>query len=156
MNAGPHRAPPERGAPELRLQPSREMKIELLPEQEGFLSGKDAIRQVIQENPDTVLAYDIFAGDAPVGFALLRRFEPGGYFLWDYAVDRRWQGRGLGARALRALIDRMIRDHGLKQMTTTYIWGNGAAKRLYERVGFAETEVVDEPGVHEVNMLYRP
>ena len=53
MSAGPHRASPERGAPELRFQPSREMKIELLPEQEDFLSGKDAIRQVIRENPDT-------------------------------------------------------------------------------------------------------
>lgn len=39
-------------------------------------------------------------------------------------------------------------------MTTTYIWGNEHAKHVYEKVGFVETDVVDEDGIHEVNMIY--
>lgn len=132
------------------------MKVELLPEQEAFLSGKDVSKQVIRENPDTVTAWDIYLGEALIGFALLHRFKPGGCFLWDYAIDRRRQRRGLGGKALRALIDFLVQSHGLTEMTTTYIWGNDDAKRLYERVGFVETEVHDAPGVHEVDMLYRP
>ena len=41
------------------------------------------------------------------------------------------------------------------QPTTTYIWGNDHARHLYERIGFTETDVVDEPDCHEVNMIYR-
>ena len=39
-------------------------------------------------------------------------------------------------------------------MTTTYVFGNVYAKRMYESVGFVETDVVDEPDCHEVNMRY--
>ena len=39
-------------------------------------------------------------------------------------------------------------------MTTTYIWGNEQAKHVYEKVGFVETSVVDEPNCHEVNMKW--
>lgn len=38
------------------------------------------------------------------------------------------------------------------RLTTTYLWGNDRAKHVYESIGFVETDVVDEPGVHEVNM----
>lgn len=39
-------------------------------------------------------------------------------------------------------------------LTTTYTWGNEQAKHMYESVGFKETGVVNENGVHEVNMEY--
>lgn len=49
----------------------------------------------------------------------------------------------------------MRREFGMNVMTTTYIWGNNVAKSLYESIGFVETDVVDEPDCHEVNMIYR-
>jgi len=45
-------------------------------------------------------------------------------------------GRGIGA----ALIERVVahaREHGLKQLTLTVTAGNDAARRVYERAGFA-------------------
>ena len=41
-----------------------------------------------------------------------------------------------------------------QRITTTYIYGNDHAKHIYEKVGFVETDVVDEPDCHEVNMAY--
>ena len=79
----------------MRFVPSNSMKIELLPEQEEYLSTKDTICQVIRENPDSVLAFDILQDEILIGFALLHRFEPGSFFLWDYAIDWKFQNQGL-------------------------------------------------------------
>ena len=44
--------------------------------------------------------------------------------------------------------------YNAKELTTTYIYGNDHAKHIYEKVGFIETDIVDEPDCHEVNMIY--
>lgn len=141
----------------IHFAPSDGMKIDLLPEQEGFLSSKAYIRSVIGQ--EDLIALDIFSGEQLIGFAMLRRYEEEDlpsplYFLWDYAIDQAFQGQGLGRAALLALIDYMKTQHHLRTMTTTYLWGNNVAKRLYESVGFVETDVVDEPDCHEVNMIF--
>ena len=64
------------------------------------------------------------------------------------------QRRGYGRKALGALIRLMQERYGLHSMTTTYIWGNTVAAHLYESLGFVETDVVDEPDCHEVNMIF--
>ena len=48
----------------------------------------------------------------------------------------------------------MQERYGLHSITTTYIWGNTVAAHLYESLGFVETDVVDEPDCHEVNMIF--
>ena len=53
-----------------------------------------------------------------------------------------------------AFIEYLKTRHGAEEITTTYIWGNDCAKHVYEKVGFTETDVVDEPDCHEVNMVY--
>ena len=60
---------------------SEEMKISLLPEQEEMLSTKEDIKTIIRENPDTVMAFDIFDGEDLIGFVLVHRFEKQKYFL---------------------------------------------------------------------------
>ena len=134
---------------------STEMKITLLPEQTEMLSTKEDIKEIIRENPDTVMAFDILEGDDLVGFVLVHRFEDRKYFLWEFAIDVRWQNRHLGTKALKELIEYMRVHHNAKEITTTYIYGNDHAKHVYESVGFVETDVVDEPDCHEVNMAYQ-
>ena len=48
----------------------------------------------------------------------------------------------------------MKENFAAKEFTTTYIFGNDVAKHVYEKIGFIETDVVDEPDCHEVNMIY--
>ena len=133
---------------------STEMKITLAPEQEDMLSTKETIREIIRENPDTVLAFDICEEDALIGFVLVHRFEDRKYFLWEYAIDISCQNQHKGTKALTEFIEFMKNNYDAIEFTTTYIYGNDHAKHVYEKIGFVETSVVDEPDCHEVNMVY--
>ena len=133
---------------------STEMKIQLTPDQSRMLSSGEDIKTIIRENPDTVMAFDIYDGDDMIGFVLVHRFEKQQYFLWEYAIDIHHQNRHKGTRALTEFIDYLKTRCNAQVITTTYIYGNEQAKLLYENVGFVETDVVDEPDCHEVNMVY--
>lgn len=147
---------PEKGyVTAMTFAASSEMKIGLAPGQEEMLSTKETIKAIIEKYPDTVMAFDIFDGDELIGFALVHRFEERKYFLWEYAIDAKHQNMCKGTRALREFIDLLKTRYGAKEITTTYIWGNERAKHVYESVGFVETDVVDVPDCHEVNMLCR-
>ncbi len=134
------------------FQPSKAMKVSVLPEQEKQLSSMERIRVACEQ--ENVLAFDIYSEDLLIGFAMLRQFDKGAYFLWDYAIDHKFQNRHYGTTALLALIDFMKETHNMTKMTTTYIWGNEHAKHIYEKVGFTQADVVDEEDCHEVNMVY--
>ena len=141
-------------ADRMTFKASEEMKVELTPEQAKMLSTKEDIKTIIRENPDTVMAFDIYDGSDLVGFVLVHCFEKQKYFLWEFAIDVRHQNRHKGTRALADFIEYMKINHDAKVITTTYVYGNDHAKHVYEKAGFAETDVVDEPGCHEVNMAY--
>ncbi len=103
---------------------------------------------------DNVLSFDIFNDDTLVGFAQLREYDKGCFFLWHYGIDNRYQNKGFGTKALIELINYLKDNYNLKEMTTTYLFGNEHAKHVYEKVGFVETNIVDEDEIHEVNMIY--
>ena len=126
---------------------SAEMKVSLSPEQAEMLSTGETIRQIIRENPD------IMDEGSLIGFVLVHRFEEHKYFLWEYAIDIRFQNRHKGTRALIEFIDYLKVHHGAKEITTTYIYGNDRAKHVYEKVGFVETDVVNEPDCHEARII---
>ena len=138
----------------MRFVRSEEMNVTLEPEQEKMLSSKETIRKIIENNPDRVMAFDIFEGNDLIGFVLVDCFEERKYFLWEYAIDLKYQNRHKGTQALTEFIDYLKREHDAEEITTTYIYGNEHAKRMYEKIGFVETDVVDEPDCHEVNMIY--
>lgn len=126
------------------------IKITLPKEQEDMLQTKDNIKICI--GYPTTLAFDIYGGDELIGFALLNKFDDGSYFLWDYAIGADYQNRGYGTQALIELIEYMKNNYGLSTITTTYIYGNTRAKHVYEKVGFVETDEVNNEQTHEVNM----
>lgn len=133
---------------------STEMKISLTPEQAEMLSTKEDIRTIIKDNPATVMAFDIYDENDLVGFVLVHRFGRQKYFLWEFAIDIDHQNKHKGTKALSEFISYLKAHHKAKEITTTYLYGNDHAKHVYEKVGFVETDVVDEPDCHEVNMVY--
>ncbi|MGX7107937.1 GNAT family N-acetyltransferase [Facklamia miroungae] len=130
---------------------SNEIKISLNEEQIDQISSPDIIRNGCKQKD--VIAYDIFDDDELVGFAMLKQFSRGSWFLWNYAIDKKFQGLGLGFRALEILLKIMKENFCASEITTTYRYGNERAKNLYKKIGFAEIDSVDEPSCREVNML---
>lgn len=105
----------------MRFQPSKAMKISVLPEQEKQLLSKENIEKACARQ--NILAFDIYAGDLPIGFAMVRQFDKRSYFLWNYAIDHKYQNQNYGTTALYEFI-RFMQDHyDMKEMTTTYLWG---------------------------------
>lgn len=136
--------------------PSREMKVELLPGQEEELCSKETIKEIFaKDEKGECTAFDIYEGDELVGFIMFCEYPEGSWFLWNYAIDARFQNRGIGTRALSAALEYMKAHYPVKEFTTTYCWGNDHAKHVYEKVGFTETDVVEEEDYKEVNMVLK-
>ena len=137
----------------MKFIPSKEMKIDLFKEQEELLCSKENIKKIALI--DKVLTFDIYHDDTLIGFAQMHEFEPKCFFLWNFAIDYHFQNQGLGLKALNELLTFMKETLNIKEMTTTYEYGNDIAKHVYEKAGFIETDVVNENDVHEVNMIYK-
>jgi len=134
----------------VQFKKSDGIKVALLKEQEDMLQTKENIKKCI--GYPTTVAFDIYDNDELIGFAMLDKFDADCYFLWDYAIDVKFQNKHYGTKALTELIKYMKDNYGLRTMTTTYIFGNTRAKHIYERVGFIETDEVNNEQTHEVNM----
>ena len=131
---------------------SKEMKVQVSKEQEDNIQTLENIKKCCEY--DVVIAFDIILDNEIIGFAMFEKYTKRTYFLWDYAIDIRYQNKGYGTKALIELGNFLKTEYGVIKMTTTYIWGNEQAKHVYEKVGFIETDVVDEPDCHEVNMKW--
>ena len=128
------------------------IKIKVSEEQEKQLSSIEKITAKCQDA--NVIAFDIYDDNILIGFAMLREYEKGGYFLWNFAIDSKFQNNHYGTTSLKELISKMKAEYNMHTMTTTYKHGNEHAKHIYEKIGFIETDTVNENGIHEVNMIY--
>lgn len=135
----------------MKFIPTTKFQLTLSEADRKQLSSSERIEQALID--PNILSYDIWDGDARVGFAMLCPFEGDGFFLWNFAIDSAYQNQHYGQRALRDLLLMLKQEYHAKVVTTTYTFGNGHAKHVYEKVGFRETDVVDENGIHEVNMV---
>jgi diamine N-acetyltransferase len=138
----------------MRLVKTREYHgLDLHPEQVPFVCSAETIQKALVR--DNCIGFYAYEGRERFGFALLREFETGKFFLWDFIIDIKYQRQGKGKAFLMMLILSLRNEYNAVMITTTYIYNNEAAKRLYENLGFVETDTVDEDGIHEVNMELR-
>jgi diamine N-acetyltransferase len=135
----------------MRFIRTNEFKIALTPDDMKQLSSMERIEKALQDS--SILSYDIWDKDECFGFAMLCPFENDGYFLWNFAIDSAYQNQHYGQCALQELLVMLKNEYQAKVVTTTYTFGNDHAKYVYEKVGFQETDVVEENGIHEVNMV---
>ncbi|GAA0765151.1 GNAT family N-acetyltransferase [Clostridium subterminale] len=62
--------------------------------------------------------------------------------LLRFMIDKKFQGKGLGKKAMLKLLDLIKIEYGNIKFYTTVSPQNISAKKLYESVGFEETEEV--------------
>lgn len=111
--------------------------------------GDVACHLVDAAGPPGAEAMAILAGDAVVGFyriehrvtvVTLSPLGPAAVGLRSFLIDRDWQGRGLGARAMQALCDDLARRYPQARVLALNVnCGNVAAIRAYRRAGFVDT-----------------
>ncbi len=94
----------------------------------------------------------IYADEEPVGFLMLHdetlRAEPreAGYLvLWRMMVDERFQGMGIGWKAMELVIAHARTRPGVERLQTSWRQDEGNAGDFYRKLGFVPTRV-DEDG----------
>lgn len=86
-------------------------------------------------------AFIIYNDEMPVGMGLY--YDCDSLNAYDFSqlfIDKRYQGNGYGEAATNLILDLMKKDGKYPQVILCYIEGNNAAKHLYEKLGFQETD----------------
>lgn len=64
-------------------------------------------------------------------------------FLWRFLIDRMHQRRGIGAKAIAALVDH-VRAQGHSALGVSWVDAPGGPRPFYERLGFVPTGEIDD------------
>ena len=98
-------------------------------------------------------AFVIYDDEIPVGMGLyydLPDLEC--YDLSQIFIDERYQAKGYGKSATKAVLDTMKQDGKYSKVELCYIEGNDAAKKLYESFGFVEIDRDEDEIIMEMNL----
>ena len=125
-------------------------QAEVTEDQTQFISDKERMKKALKD--DTVIGFDVIYRDEIIGFAMIRKYEEHGFFLWNYLIDRRYQNQRFGRKALEELIRYLRYEHKAETITVTCIKGNDIALKIYLEYGFIITDIVDEDDIHEINL----
>ncbi len=129
------------------------LALRVRPSQERFVGS---VQQALQDAADYPHAKPwyraMYVGDDPVGFVMVSWNVPpqppdiiGPWFLWKLLVDRRYQGRGYGAQAVRTITE-LVRAEGAIELLTSYVAEEGGPAGFYQRLGFVPTGELDRDG----------
>lgn len=126
------------------------LSLEVTPEQEQFVAPNSySLSQALFSK--TAWYRAIYLDETPVGFVMVADdtllSEPPAnpeFFIWRFMVDHRYQGRGIGSRALQLVIDHARSRPGVKLVEVSYMPGEGSPEGVYLRAGFQRTDRVDE------------
>lgn len=95
----------------------------------------------------------IYVGDRPVGFLMYAfNLQDESYWLCRLMIDRYYQGKGYGRKALKIIIDEVRKRPSCDHIKLSISPGNSAAESLYRSLSFEKTGEIIEG--EEVMCLY--
>lgn len=113
--------------------------LEVYKEQEGIVAPNynSIILSLLYENQNAKCIYE---DDILIGLLLYGIEEDTSKpMLLRFMIDKKFQGKGLGKKAMIELLDLIKIEYGNIKFYTTVSPQNISAKKLYESVGFEET-----------------
>ncbi len=129
------------------------MRLRVAPAQLRFVAPNDvSLAQAFLT--DDVWVRGVFAGDLPVGFAMLSTRDRR-YYLWRFMIDHRFQGRGYGRRAMELIIDEVRAMPEADRLYLSYVPKPGGPEGFYKGLGFVETGTTHGGEVEAVLELRR-
>ena len=119
------------------------MKVSL--EQARFVAPNAVSLAEAHFSPEVAWFRAIYSGETPVGFVMLEADESRAYyFLWRFMIDARYQGQGIGQRAIELVIEHVRTRPGAKVLVTSCVPGDGGPGPFYENLGFVYTGTEEE------------
>lgn len=98
----------------------------------------------------TAFPFAVYENSIIVGFIMMGYYEVKSYYtLWKFMIDKQYQHKGYGRKALELGIKYMQDHFDVSEIYTGVVPGNAVAKKLYKSVGFKETGLI-ELGMEEM------
>ena len=124
------------------------LSLKIYDSQAGFVSSTAESLAQAYVYRETAFPFAVYSDQEVVGFIMMGFYEAKNYYtLWKLLIDRDHQHKGFGRKALELGIAFLKDCFDAREIYTSVIPGNDAAKKLYESMGFRET------GLFENNML---
>lgn len=100
--------------------------------------------------------FGISDGQQVIGVALVKDIEeePACYDLQQFMIDRRFQHKGYGTKALSLILSLLSREGRYSEVEVCVHKDNTAALRMYQRAGFEDTGYIDENVPDCYNLMY--
>ena len=115
------------------------LSLHVSPDQDDFVASNAESLDEADENPEC-FPLAVAAGGLVVGFAMYALdSDDDNYWIYRLMIDHRYQGRGFGRAALRALIARLSALAGCDAIYLGVAPENVVAAELYVGEGFAPT-----------------
>ncbi|QOR36661.1 GNAT family N-acetyltransferase [Clostridium sp. 'deep sea'] len=87
----------------------------------------------------------IYADDTPVGFLMLYiDTEKPDFYLWRFMIDKQYQKLGFGSKALQLVIEYVKTFANAEKIELSYVPGEHSAVNVYKRLGFVDTDRMEE------------
>lgn len=82
----------------------------------------------------------IYADQTPIGFVLIYDdAKTATYDLWRYMIDKKFQNKGFGYRAMALIIEHIKKRPNATVLTTSVLEKDGSPQKFYEKLGFVLT-----------------
>ena len=99
-------------------------------------------------------AFVVCDDETPVGMGLYYDCpERNAYDFSQFFIDERYQGKGYGKAAAKAVLEAMRQDGKYDKTVLCYIEGDEAARRLYESIGFVEIDRDEDEIIMELELV---
>lgn len=87
----------------------------------------------------------IYANEEAVGFIMLEdNPEKPEYYLWRFMIDKKYQQKGFGYKAMKLFIEHVKKRPKARELLTSVVPGKGNPRRFYEKLGFKLTGKIEE------------
>jgi diamine N-acetyltransferase len=115
------------------------LKLQVAEDQERFVaSNAKSIAQACFSDDAWFRA--IYAGDTPVGFVMLSLDEEKPeYWIWRFMIDKEYQRKGYGSKALAQVIEHVKGLPEPNEIVLSYTPGEGEPAPFYRKLGFVDT-----------------
>ncbi|MTI49922.1 GNAT family N-acetyltransferase [Sporosalibacterium faouarense] len=127
------------------------LELSVAENQKSFVSSIENSLAKAYVFSNIVTPFAIYSDETMVGFILLRfNEEYSNYFIWQFMIDEKYQGRGFGKQSMIVAIEWMKQDKRCDSIVIAYIKGNDRAEKLYTKLGFQQMNEVED---QEVEMI---